>query len=80
MQITIEMGLKYVLEASLKLYEALERSGRRNYYMGRLFRSLRILEKQQFLPGSKQKPYWRSEGLNEMEVATLLFTHILLLV
>ena len=43
-------GLKYVVEASLKLCEVWGRSGGRNYEMNRLFRSLCILEKQQFLP------------------------------
>ena len=40
----------------------------RDYDMGRLFRSLRILEKEQFLPESAQKLYWKLEGLDEMEV------------
>ena len=43
-------GLKYVVEASLKSCEAWGRSGGRKYDMSRLFRSLCVLEKQQFLP------------------------------
>ena len=43
-------GLKYVVEASLKSCEAWGRSGGRKYDMRRLFRSLCVLEKQQFLP------------------------------
>ena len=61
-------GLKYMIEASLKLCQAWGRTGGRNYDMGRLFRSLCILEKQQFLPASTLKLYWRFEGLDEMEV------------
>ena len=58
-------GLKYVVEASLKSCEAWGRSGGRNYDMRRLFCSLCILEKQQFLPESTQKLYWGREGLGE---------------
>ena len=65
-------GLKYVVEASLNLCEAWERSGDRNYDMGRLFRSLCILEKQQFLPESTLKLYWKFEGLCEMDVKGVL--------
>ena len=36
--------------------------------MGRLFRSLCILEKQQFLPESTLKLYWRLEELDEIGV------------
>ena len=61
-------GLKYVVEAILKSCEAWGRSERRNLDMGHLFRSLRILEKQQFLPESTLKLYWKSEGLDEMQV------------
>ena len=60
-------GLKYVVEASLKLCQAWGHSGGRNYDMGRLFCSLCILEKQQFLPESTLKLYWEFEGLDEME-------------
>ena len=61
-------GLKYVVEASLKLCEEWGYSEGRNYHMGRLFRSLCILEKQQFLQESTLKLYWGFEGLDEMEV------------
>ena len=57
-----------MVEASLKLCEAWGRSEGRNYDMGRLFRSLCILEKQQFLPESTLKLYWGFEGLDQMEV------------
>ena len=61
-------GLKYVAEATLKSCEAWGRSGGRDYEMGRLFRSLCILEKQHFLPRSTLKSYWGHEGLGEVEV------------
>ena len=61
-------GLKYVVAASLKLCQEWGRSGGRNYDMARLFRSLCILEKQQFLPESTLKLYWRLERLDGSEV------------
>ena len=57
-----------MVEASLKFCEAWGRSEERNYDMRRLFRSFCILEKQQFLPESTLKLYWRLEGLDETEV------------
>ena len=65
-------GQKYVVEASLKSCEAWGRSGGRNYDMKRLFRSLCILEKQNFLPKSTLKLYWGSDGLDEMDVRMVL--------
>ena len=48
-------GLKYAVEASFKSCEVWWRSGGPNYEMTCLFRSLNILEKQQFLPVSTLK-------------------------
>ena len=61
-------GLKYVVQASLKSCKAWGRREGRNYDMGRLFRSLCILENQQFLPESALKLFWGFEGLDEMKV------------
>ena len=51
-------GLKYVVEASLKLCEKLGFSRGRNIDMRRLFRSLRVLKKQQLIPESTLERYW----------------------
>ena len=61
-------GLKYVAEASYKSCEAWGRNGGRKYDMERLFRSLGVLGKQQFLQESTLELYWGREGLKEMEV------------
>ena len=51
-------GLKYVVEVSLKPYEAWRSSERRNCDLRRLFRSLCIFEKQQFLAESPLKLFY----------------------
>ena len=61
-----------MVEANLKSYEAWGRSGGRKYYMVRLFRSLCILEKQQFLPESALNLFWGFEGLGELEVKEVM--------
>ena len=60
--------LLYVVEASLKSCETLEDICGPNYDMVPLFRSLFILEKQQFLTKTTLQICWRFEGLDEMEV------------
>ena len=63
-----EDGLKYIVQASLKLCEVWGRKGRRNYDMRQLFRSLCVLEKQQSIPESTLKLFWRLEKRQVGEV------------
>ena len=62
-------GLKYVVQASLKLCEVWGRAGERDFDMRRLFRSLCVLEKQQSIPESTLKLLW---GLGNRQVSEIV--------
>ena len=58
-------GVKYVIEASLQLYDVWCGRWGRNYDMRRLFRSLCILENQLLIPESTLELFW---GLDKRQV------------
>ena len=62
-------GLKYVVEASLQLCEQWGFRGGRNMDMGRLFRSLCVLEEQKLTPERALKRYW---GLDNRQVGEIV--------